>query len=196
MKDKYIIIIDPGHGGEDPGAIGLNNLIESQLVMKLSIIIKELLEEKVNVIPILSRESDIGINLDDRISFIEKYNADLFISIHANGFKDPNVNGCEIFFNKNNISNKKLASLIQKRIIKHVYRNRGIKFNDKFFIKKILIPSCLIEIGFITGTIDNLWFQDKTNLHIFAEAIVNGIIDFINRDNLNSFYKTLLFFKK
>lgn len=192
MKDKYVVIIDPGHGGMDPGAIGLNNLIESKLVLELSIIIRDLLTEEINIIPILSRESDTYIALNKRISLIEKFNADIFISIHANGFNDPNVNGCEIYLNKNHNSNKNLASLIQKRIIKYAHINRGIKFNDEFFINQSCIPTCLIEIGFITGNIDNLWFKNKDNLHIFAKAIVNGIKDFIYRDNLNIFYKTII----
>jgi N-acetylmuramoyl-L-alanine amidase len=98
-KVSGIIVIDPGHGGKDPGATGPGGTDEKDVVLPISLEIKKYLSKYKNIKVFLTRENDTFIALRDRAEFANKKNADLFISIHANASeKTPNVGGYKMFF--------------------------------------------------------------------------------------------------
>ena len=115
---NFKIIIDPGHGGNDLGALGLKNLVEKDLVLEISQELKKLESQKLNVI--MTRQKDIKVSLLDRKKQINQ-NC-LFISIHANAFSDKNVNGFEIYYCNNKSYN--LAQSILSEMISLELRNR------------------------------------------------------------------------
>jgi N-acetylmuramoyl-L-alanine amidase len=91
------IVLDPGHGGHDPGARG-NGLSEAELVLDVTLRLKKLLEKQPGVEVTLTRESDIFIPLDERTAIANRKNADLFLSIHANASRNPKASGVETYF--------------------------------------------------------------------------------------------------
>jgi N-acetylmuramoyl-L-alanine amidase len=94
---KPLIVIDPGHGGVDPGAIGANGLHEKNVVLSLGKALKKELEASGRYRVIMTRESDIFIKLADRVKFARDHGADLFVSIHADSLPRPNVRGTSIY---------------------------------------------------------------------------------------------------
>ncbi len=91
------IVLDPGHGGHDPGARG-SGLSEAELVLDVSLRLKKLLEKQPGIEVTLTRESDIFIPLDERTAIANRKNADLFLSIHANASRNPKASGVETYF--------------------------------------------------------------------------------------------------
>lgn len=92
------VVIDPGHGGDDPGAIGLRGLFEKDVVLSIAKKLGEILKEKYNIDVILTRDKDIFIPLEDRTAIANSKKADLFISIHANASRRRNARGIETYF--------------------------------------------------------------------------------------------------
>ena len=96
-KDKKLIVIDPGHGGKDPGAIS-GRIQEKDVVLKLAKKIEKLSKNYKNIEVKLTRNTDVFLPLEERAVIANKMNGDLFISLHANSFtKDKNVGGMEIY---------------------------------------------------------------------------------------------------
>ncbi len=92
------VVIDPGHGGDDPGAIGLRGVFEKDVVLAIAKKLGEILKEKYNMDVILTRDKDIFIPLEDRTAIANSKKADLFISIHANASRRRNARGIETYF--------------------------------------------------------------------------------------------------
>lgn len=96
LKKKFTVVIDPGHGGKDPGAIGSKGTFEKDINLKVSKILKRMLLSK-NIKVIMTRNNDKYLFLNHRVRFAEKANADLFISIHSDSSKNKKAKGASIF---------------------------------------------------------------------------------------------------
>jgi len=147
------IIIDPGHGGKDPGALGKvsqEKTINLQLALNLQTQILELMPEKK---VILTRDSDIFVSLKERARFTQQYEDSIFISLHANSSTFVSASGYEIFYTKKLDNNKKLARTILENIESDFpsLRNRGLKNGNLYVLNNSMVPSVLIEIGFISN---------------------------------------------
>lgn len=92
------IMIDPGHGGKDPGAIGVNGLEEKEVVLDVSLRLKNLIEKNLKKKVIMTRDQDVFISLDERTLLANAEKADLFISVHANASPKRNTQGIEVYF--------------------------------------------------------------------------------------------------
>ncbi len=108
---KPLIVIDPGHGGVDPGAIGANGAFEKHVVLGLSKALKEELESTGRYRVILTRDTDVFIKLGNRVSFARQHDADLFLSVHADSLPRPNVSGASIYTLSNKASDAQTAKL-------------------------------------------------------------------------------------
>lgn len=113
INKKYIIVIDPGHGGKDPGAIGVNGTFEKDINLLFAKIIRSVLSSS-NIKVKLTRIDDRYLYLRERINFAEKLKADLFISIHADASKNRNARGFSIFSLSDKASDKEANELAQR----------------------------------------------------------------------------------
>ena len=111
---NYVVFIDPGHGGKDPGAIGQSGSLEKNITLKTSILLAKELRKKKKIIPILSRNKDFYLSLRKRTLLAKKNKADIFVSIHADSSKNKNANGISVFSLSNKASDKE-AQLLAKR---------------------------------------------------------------------------------
>jgi len=132
------IVIDPGHGGEDPGCIGKKGLLEKDVVLDVARRLKKLLDQKNNLEVILTRDSDIFIPLENRTVIANQKEADLYISIHANASRSKKRKGVETFYlnfsldpsvneiaaRENATSQKNISKM--KEIIQKIVRNSKI----------------------------------------------------------------------
>lgn len=172
---KYLL--DYGHGGDDPGAIGIDNLKEKDIVKEIGKRVKYHLERHQQTV-IESRSNDETVSLRERSNKANNNNVDLCISIHCNAFSDSSAQGVEIFYYQGSTRGQQLANSILKEITKaKLYtKNRGLKTNNLHITRETKMPSVLIELGFITNVTDkNLIINNKEN---FAIAIAKGILSY------------------
>ena len=113
INKKYIVVIDPGHGGKDPGAIGVNGTFEKDINLLFAKIISSVLSSN-NIKVKLTRTDDRFLYLRDRINFAEKVKADLFISIHADASKNRKASGFSIFSLSDKASDKEAKELAKR----------------------------------------------------------------------------------
>lgn len=169
------ICIDPGHGGKDPGALGHAveeadyNLIEASiLTAKLSALGHKVLQ---------TRTTDIFLELKQRVALAQKFGADLFISIHANGALTSAAEGMEVHYYKQNsmLVAKKIFQSMSETFPKH--KKRGVKLSNFYVIKWTTMPSVLIEGGFITNPKEQKFLFSKSDQIAMASAISRGVAE-------------------
>jgi len=187
-KDNEVVVcIDAGHGGYDSGAVN-NTRYEKDDNLKVAKLVQKYLEEQ-GIKIIMTRDNDTSVSLRQRCNIANKKEADIFVSIHRNSAEAGK--GIEIWTSR--IKNKddlNLAnSILDKLINTEIQENRGIKsgtakggFTDYYVLKNTKMPSCLVELGFISDEKDNELFDN--NIEIYAKAIADGIMEEI-KDELN-----------
>jgi len=182
-QNKFSVVIDPGHGGPDPGAIGIGGIRETDVVLEVSKIVENLLSEK-GVQVRLTRKNELDLDLPPRVSFANNTDADIFVSIHANASrgKRRDINGLETFYYKG-WRGRLLAKNIQKQILRVSpgSPDRGVKQGRFYVIKNTKMPAVLVEIGFLTGRLDARRLEKTTHRKRLAYAIAKGILEYLYR---------------
>ncbi len=182
-QNKFVVIIDPGHGGPDPGAIGIGGLKETDVVLEVSKIVLKLLSDK-GVKARLTRKNEVDLDLPQRVSFANSMDADLFVSIHANASrgKRRDINGLETFYYRG-WRGRLLAKRIQKQILRVSpgSPDRGVKQGRFYVIKNTKMPAVLVEIGFLTGRLDARRLEKTTHRKRLAYAIAKGILEHLSK---------------
>ncbi len=182
-QNKFSVVIDPGHGGPDPGAIGIGGIRESDVVLEVSKIVKKLLAEK-GVKVRLTRKNEVDLDLPPRVSFANKTDADIFVSIHANASrgKRRDINGLETFYFRG-WRGRLLAKKIQKEILRVSpgSPDRGVKQGRFYVIKNTKMPAVLVEIGFLTGRLDARRLEKAVHRKRVAYAISKGILEYLSK---------------
>ena len=96
MRD-VIVVLDPGHGGKDPGAMGMGRNVEKQVVLAIALKLKQLIDRQPGMRAVLTRNGDYYIGLRERMNIARRHNADIFVAIHADAFINHNSNGASVF---------------------------------------------------------------------------------------------------
>ena len=182
-QNKFSVVIDPGHGGPDPGAIGINGIREADVVLQVSKIVEKILSER-GVKVRLTRKNDVDLDLSQRVSFANNREADIFVSIHANASrgKRRDINGLETFYFRG-WRGRLLAKRIQKQIltVSPSSPDRGVKQGRFFVIKNTRMPAVLVEIGFLTGRLDARRLEKTAHRKRIAYAIAKGILEYLSK---------------
>ncbi len=179
LSKPLTVVIDAGHGGNDPGA-SIDGIEEDQINLDLSKKIKQLNQDpKLNIL--LTRETK-GVSvmaLKDRLKFVKDNNADLFISIHVNASKNVDKNGIEALipldnqFNK--LKNEKLGSLMIGALTK-IHKTTNLLLTQKsYLLENSPCPTLLIECGYLTNNDDRFFLKDEKNLKHLALGVLNAI---------------------
>lgn len=179
-RNGTMVVIDPGHGGRDPGAVGIGGIRESEVVLDISRQVVSLLKQQ-GVEAVLTRSRDEEIELAPRVQFAERSNADVFVSIHANAFdaSRTDVNGIETFYYSGG-SGQSLAKLVQNSLLQELgARDRGVKTANFYVIKNTSMPAILVETGFVTGSEDAARLASASGRSRIAKAIARGILEYI-----------------
>ena len=169
------ICIDPGHGGEDPGA-NYNDVLEKKLNLDIALKLQKLLDEVGHEI-VMTREDDIFVELYDRVKIANESSCDILISIHSNAAGDPSAQGTETLHYPDSDQGQKLAELVQDELIMHLQRaDRGVKARDDLAVLKgTTMPAILVECGFISNSTERHLLQSAGFQHLIAESIVEAI---------------------
>jgi len=182
-RNKYSVVIDPGHGGPDSGAVGIDGLKETDVVLDVSKIVTKLLQEK-GVSVKMTRNKEVDVDLSPRVAMANKIKSDIFVSIHANASrgKKKYINGIETFY-YSGWRGRLLAEKIQKEILKVSpgSPDRGVRRGRYFVIKRTNMPAVLAEIGFVTGKLDSRRLEKKIHRRRVAFAIAKGILEYFKK---------------
>lgn len=176
------VVIDPGHGGKDPGAVNYSfNIKEKDVTLKISLLVKEKLE-KMGYKVVLTRYKDQEVTgspvdseeLQARVNIGYKNNASIFVSVHLNASTYKFANGVITFYNKD--IDYSLANYIHNELIKtNIFEDKGIRQANFYVMKYNKLPAVLLELGFITNYNDALKLMNYDNLNKLAIAIAKGI---------------------
>lgn len=179
-NQRVVIAIDPGHGGRDPGAVGIGGLRETDIVLDVSLQMADLLRAQ-GVEVILTRQDEREIDLEPRVSTANRGNADLFVSIHANAISmsRPDVNGVETYF-YGSPAGRALSDVILQSILEATnMRSRGVKEARFYVLRRTAMPATLVEVGFVTGAEDAPRLADPEFRTLIAQAITRGILQYV-----------------
>ncbi len=180
-RGRFRVVIDPGHGGPDPGAVGIGGLRETDVVLDISLQVAQLLQSK-GVQVVLTRTSEIDVDLPPRVSLANSSGAHAFVSIHANALSmaRPDVNGIETFFFQGGES-RALAEALQQEMVRVSAGSpdRGVKTGRFFVIRRTVMPAALVETGFLTGDLDAPRLADAGHRQRLAQAISRGILRYL-----------------
>jgi len=186
-NEMPLIYIDPGHGGSDPGAIGVGGLRESDVVLGIALKLNSLLTKDA-FRTMMSRDSDVFVDLVTRSQEANNAGADVFISIHTNAFGTPTPKGTEIWYYPNGYKedtrdNKTFAQIIHDNLMKEINTvDRGLKEGPNLSVlNKTKMPAILIETAFITNPDDAALLQDDAFQWKVAQGIYNGIVEYFKR---------------
>ncbi len=193
-NDANIIVIDAGHGGEDPGAVGVSGVYEKDLNLEIAYEIGALLEERGFAV-VYTRTSDrLLYNEDENIKGLRKiydlknrckiaaeYPSAIFLSIHMNSYGDSKYSGLQVYYSKENENSYLLASSVQQSVKDDVQvdNTRVIKSGEKMYLlENINSPAILVECGFLTNPDECQKLSEKEYQKRLSLAIVCGIIEY------------------
>ncbi|WP_231735278.1 N-acetylmuramoyl-L-alanine amidase [Gracilibacillus massiliensis] len=168
------VVIDPGHGGRDVGAIGESNGYESRYTLRTANVMKEILENQGAEV-FLTRTRDQYIPLTSRVSFANLHRADVFLSLHYNSTPEfPDVQGIDTFYYSDR--DQQLAEYVHQGIISQTEaNNRGIDQQDLQVLRTNHRPSLLLELGFISNQTEETHIQSRVYLEAISRGIARGL---------------------
>ena len=160
---KYCVVVDAGHGGSDPGKVGINQALEKDVNLQIAEKLKAFLEAE-DIRVVMTRETDGGLydenvsnkkvqDMKRRIAIIEEADPVLVVSIHQNSYQQENVKGAQVFYYATSARSRMLASMIQKEFQVLQPDNRRLeKGNDSYYLlKKTAKPIVIAECGFLSN---------------------------------------------
>ena len=178
-KGKLVVIIDPGHGGKDSGAVGIGGVQEKNVILPIGKRIAEVLEQN-GIQVIMTRDSDYFVTLPGRVTMAQRAKADVFVSIHANsaGANRPEVNGLETYYYYD--SGLTLARIVHSKILQSLnVKDRNVRKARFYVLRKNSMPSILVETGFVTGREDVANLNSPAYQNQMADAIAQGILQYL-----------------
>lgn len=192
-RERRRVVIDAGHGGDDPGKVGINGANEKDVNLEIARLVKQYLEMS-DVEVVMTRESDAGLNDADasnkkvqdmkrRIALIEETAPALTVSIHQNSYPEEYVNGAQVFYYKQSPEGEALAKKIQSSMTARLDpgKQRVEKANDSYYmLKKTPTPTVIVECGFLSNweEAEKLCTEEYQNK--VAWAIHMGIMQYLS----------------
>lgn len=174
-SNKKYIVIDPGHGGSDHGAIR-NNISEKNITLDISKRVQKLLEKKGYEV-YMTRETDETVSLQERVDISENVSPDIFVSIHVNSSNSESPHGLETHYYKNN--SLLLAKTVHASLLNNISANNRGLFKSKFYvINHTTAPAILVEIGFLSNPSERAQLVTESRKQATAKAIAEGINDY------------------
>ncbi len=184
-----VIIIDPGHGGFDPGRPGVNGKDEKELNLEIALKLRNYLEQA-GAIVIMTRYTDDDVDGMDGVKHKSKdmverkkiaQGGDILVSIHQNSFTQQSVRGAQTFYNKSSEKGKLLAELIQSSIKEYTdpSNKRSAKSNLNYYVLKATqLPAVIVECGFLTNPEEEKNLNDEVYQDKIAWSIYLGIVKY------------------
>ena len=194
-KKKYIVCVDPGHGGTDPGKVGINGQLEKDINLAIAKKLKTYLEAS-DVTVVLTRDKDMGLyssgdahkkmaDMKKRCQLIEEAKPDLVISIHQNSYHEEAIRGGQVFYYKTSVRGKKLAQILQERFdyVLGDANKRQAKANDNYYLLlHVKEPIIIAECGFLSNWEEAEKLETKEYQDRLAWTLHMGIMEYLNQE--------------
>lgn len=194
-KKKYIVCVDPGHGGTDPGKVGINGQLEKDINLAIAKKLKTYLEAS-DVTVVLTRDKDMGLyssgdahkkmaDMRKRCQLIEEAKPDLVISIHQNSYHEEAIRGGQVFYYKTSVRGKKLAQILQERFdyVLGDANKRQAKANDNYYLLlHVKEPIVIAECGFLSNREEAEKLETKEYQDRLAWTLHMGIMEYLNQE--------------
>lgn len=186
-----LVVIDPGHGGYDPGKVGINGALEKDINLDISLKVEAMLIEAGYEV-IMTRITDSGMtedgnelgktsDLDARVTVINESHADMAISIHQNSYTTEDVKGAQVFYYETSETGKSASTIMQEALrAVDVENHRQIKGNTSYYLlKRTTVPTIIVECGFLSNMNEANLLCDDTYQTELATAIVAGVAEYL-----------------
>lgn len=188
------VVIDAGHGGDDPGKIGINGAKEKDVNLEIAMLVKKYLEAN-DIKVVMTRQTDVGLyqegtnhkkvqDMKKRIALIEEAAPLLVVSIHQNSYPEEYVHGAQVFYYEGSPHGKELAETLQQQLVKRAdpENKRQVKANDSYYLlKKTSVPIVISECGFLSNSAEAEKLCSKDYQEKIAWAIHMGILQYLNQ---------------
>lgn len=192
-EERPVVVIDSGHGGKDPGKVGVDGSLEKDINLEIAKRLKTYLEQS-DVTVVMTREEDIGLysendtnkkmaDMKKRCEIIEESGADLVVSIHQNSYHEESVSGGQVFYYKDSKKGKKLADLLQKRFdyVMGEANQRLAKANGNYYLLlHVKCPIVIVECGFLSNRKEAALLQDGEYQDKLAWTLHMGVMEYLN----------------
>ncbi len=190
------VVIDAGHGGIDPGKIGINGALEKDINLSIALKVKKYLEQQ-DIAVVLTRKDDMGLyqestsnkkmeDLNNRIQIIDSANASLAVSIHQNSYTSESAEGIQVFYYEDSTNGKYVAQLMQEQLILGMKPNkeRSAKADSSYYLlKHSSIPMVIVECGFLSNPTEAYLLISETYQEKMAWNISLGILKYLNGES-------------
>lgn len=163
-KDQVCVVIDAGHGGADPGKVGINDALEKDINLEIALILKKFLEAE-DIRVVMTREDENGLydegasnkkvqDMKRRLAIIEEADPELVVSIHQNSYHEEYVKGAQVFFYQTSERSRVLADILQEQLaLLDPENKRQAKGNGSYYLlKKTGKPIVIVECGFLSNS--------------------------------------------
>lgn len=181
-SSKQVIVIDPGHGGEDPGKVGVNGALEKDINLQIAKKLKRKLEANGFQVK-MTREEDQATGMKERLAIIEKAKPLLTISVHQNSFSEASIHGAQVFYYSKSEEGRKAAEAVQNTLLEMDSTNsRKIKANSEYYLlKKTSVPIIIVECGFLSNPQEADTLLINEYQEEIAESICIGVLKWLDK---------------
>ena len=175
------IMLDPGHGGVDTGALSWDGMAEEKVAtMALSLEIKQQLEAKGATV-LMTRETDEYMELFERVTASNESEVDVFISLHIDGSEDAYLSGTSTYYYHE--ADKNLAEIVNQTLDNQALENLGTVFGNYHVLRENTRPSLLLELGYMSNDYDAEVVFTQDYQQSIAEAVTNGLEAYFKTSN-------------
>lgn len=194
-----VIVLDPGHGGPDGGAVGKGNVLEKEIALAISLQLRDYLQQA-GALVIMTRETDQDLagrdvqglsrrktdDLYKRLSIINESNGDLFLSVHLNVIPSPRWRGAQTFYNPTNEESEAVSLFIQDELRRNLENTdrKAKHLSNIFILKEADIPGAIVEVGFLSNPSENELLQQTPYQNKIAASIYQGILRYYAEEEL------------
>ena len=192
-EERWCVVIDAGHGGIDPGKVGINGELEKDLNLKIAMKLKMFLEAS-DVKVVMTRTTDTGLydenasnkkvqDMKRRCELINEEQPVCVVSIHQNSYHEESIHGAQVFYYSTSRESEKLAKVLQSELVRvaEPENTRQAKANDTYYLlKKTEAPVVIVECGFLSNWADCAKLQDENYQDKLVWAIHMGILKYMN----------------
>lgn len=181
-----LIVVDSGHGGGDPGKVGINGALEKDVNLKISKKVEKLLKKN-NIQVVMTREDEKGLadskveDMKTRVSIINEKKPTLAVSIHQNSYGQESIHGAQVFYYSHSKEGEKAAKIMQEALLTADSENkRQAKANDTYYmLKRTEVPVIIVECGFLSNQKEAEKLVTEEYQEKIAEAVCEGVLGYI-----------------
>lgn len=183
----FIVVLDAGHGGHDPGAVSIRaGIREKDMTLDLALRVGARLEEAGATV-IQTRDSDVFVSNEARVLLANRAGAHVLVSIHLNAYRDSSVRGLETYRHRSNPGGTELAEHLQAAILEHTgLPDRGLRWENFVVLRDAVMPSVMVEVCYLTNPLDAALIADPAFRDWVADGIFQGLLHYFTARRLRS----------